>query len=365
MNLIYQAFIQAVKESRGSVLWVVDEHALQLNPAQLGDRESVTFITNRVDQQASLLEEGLNCLYSDFDFTTLPEQSFDLVLYRVSKEKAIVHHVINQAVHLLKPQGQFLLAGGKNEGIKTYADKAAKYFGCDKHIEKRSKDDWIATLSNHHSDEPALDDKNYVEQIALTEQKGLSYISKPGVFGWNKIDQGSAFLLEQMPEFMKRLKSASGQSKEPDQTTQSVLDLGCGYGYLLANMPAFGFTTLVGTDNNAAAIASAKATLAANGFEGDIIAANCAQGIEQKFDVVVCNPPFHQGFSVESEMTERFLAAARRLLVSGGAAIFVVNAFIPIESKAKSFFKKVDELANNKKFKVIRLAGKKPFHSDK
>lgn len=358
MNLIYQAFLQAIKECSGSVLWVVDEHALTINPTQLGDSSKVTFITNRVDQKDALAESGLNCLYSDFDFTELPQHTFDLVLYRVSKEKAIVHHVINQTANLLKPQGQFVLAGGKNEGIKTYADKATKYLGCDKHIEKLSKNDWISTLENNHSDESPLDDKDYSQSIELSEPEGLTFISKPGVFGWNKIDQGSAFLLEQMPEFMKRLNLSK------DQATNSVLDLGCGYGYLLANMPAFGFTTLAGTDNNAAAIASAKATLETNGLEGNVIAANCAEGIDQKFDVVVCNPPFHQGFSVESEMTERFLAAARRLLTSGGAAIFVVNAFIPIESKAKHFFKKVDELANNKKFKVIRLAGKKPFHRE-
>lgn len=358
MNLIYQEFIQAVKACSGPVLWVVDEHALHLTPSQLGDTSRITFITNRVDQMNSLTEDGLTCHYSDFEFDALPQSGFDLVLYRVSKEKAIVHHVINQAAQVLKPNGKLVLAGGKNEGIKTYVDKATKYLNAEKHIEKISKDDWIAELENQHSDEPSLDDKNYRELIEINQQNGLSLISKPGVFGWNKVDQGSAYLIEQMPEFMKRLNLSK------DQVTQSVIDLGCGYGYLLSSMPQFGFKTLVGTDNNAAAITAAKATLAANDLEGEIIAANCAEGIDQKFDVVVCNPPFHQGFSVEGELTDRFLASARRLLVSGGAAIFVVNAFIPIESKAKHYFKKVDELANNKKFKVIRLAGKKPYQAE-
>lgn len=358
MNLIYQAFIQAIKDCPGNILWVVDEHALELNSKQLGDASRITFLTNRLDQRDALSEKGLNCQYSDFDFSRFSKSSFDLVLYRVSKEKAIVHHIINQSAYVLKPQGKLLLAGGKNEGIKTYVDKATKYLNTEKHIEKLSKDDWIAELENHHSDEPALDDKNYREFLTIGEENGRTFISKPGVFGWNKIDQGSALLLEHMPEFIKRLNISK------DDTTNSVLDLGCGYGYLLSAMKDFGFETLVGTDNNAAAIQAAEATMKANSIDAQIIPANCAEGIDQKFDVVVCNPPFHQGFSVEGELTDRFLAATRRLLVSGGAAIFVVNTFIPLEAKAKSYFKKVDLLANNKSFKVIRLTGKKPFHRD-
>ncbi len=358
MNQIYQAFLNIIKDTTGPVLWVVDEHAVPLNPAQLEEPSRITFLTNRIDQFNALTQQGMTCQYSDFDFDALPDNGFDLLLYRVSKEKAIVHHVINQAAQVLSGSGTLVLAGGKNEGIKTYVDKAAKYLNTEKQLEKISKDDWIAELSNQYQAAPALDDKNYQQLNSIAEVNGLTLISKPGVFGWNKVDLGSAFLLEQMPEFMKRLNLSK------DQATQSVIDLGCGYGFLLSSMAAFGFQTLVGTDNNAAAITAAKATLAANELEGEIIAADCAEGIDQKFDVVVCNPPFHQGFSVEGELTDRFLASARRLLTSGGAAIFVVNAFIPIESKAKQYFKKVDELANNKKFKVIRLAGKKPYQAE-
>jgi len=358
MNPITPEFIQAIQNCSGSVLWVLDEHAVTIKPSQLPNASKITFLTNRVDQAEQLQNERLDCLYSDFDFSQFEHGQFDLLLYRVSKEKAVVHHVINQAANLLKASGQLLLAGGKNEGIKTYTDKAAKYLGCDKSIEKLTKDIWLAALENQHQDQAPLDDKNYQTFADIGEENGLTFVSKPGVFGWNKIDQGSAFLLEQMPEFLKRLNLSK------DQTTDSVIDLGCGYGYLLSNMKQFGFKHLVGTDNNAAAIRAAKATLEKNNLDGDIIAANCAEGIDQKFDVVVCNPPFHQGFSVEGELTDRFLASTRRLLTSGGAAIFVVNTFIPLEAKAQNYFKKVDLLANNKSFKVIRLTGKRPFHRD-
>ncbi len=358
MNPLYQTFLDYVKDATGPVLWVLDEHPFDLHPSLLPSDVDVTFMSNRIDQVTALKKAGIECLFNDFDFNQFPEAAFDLLIYRLSKEKAVVHHVINQSARVLKKNGQLIMAGGKKEGIKTYTDKATSYLHSEKNIIKLNRDIWLTALVNQHSDQPKLDDKNYSELTTIAEQDGLTFISKPGVFGWNKLDQGSSLLLEQMPDFMKR------QSIPEDKQTGRVLDLGCGYGYLLANMKQFGFETLVGTDNNASAVAAIKATLAANQLEGEIIPANCADSITEPFDAIVCNPPFHQGFSVDNEMTERFLATTRRLLVSGGAAIFVVNLFIPLEEKAKKHFKRVDLLANNKSFKVIRLSGKRPIYKD-
>ncbi|GAA3911924.1 class I SAM-dependent methyltransferase [Litoribacillus peritrichatus] len=358
MHTLNQTFLDQIQNCTGPVLWVLDEHPFDLHPSLLPKHLQITFLSNRIDQVNALKKSGIECLFSDFDFSVFDRSLFEAILYRVSKEKAVVHHIINQSASVLKEGGLLYLAGGKHEGIKTYTDKAAKYLNCDKQIEKLNKDLWLASLHNHHSDQTKLDDKNYSELTTIGTNNGLTFISKPGVFGWNKIDQGSDLLIEQMPEFIKR------QNISDDLKTGRVLDLGCGYGYLLANMKPYGFSTFVGTDNNASAIAAIQATLAANDMEADIIPANCADTITDPFDAIVCNPPFHQGFSVENEMTDRFLATTRRLLVSGGAALFVVNAFIPLEEKAKKYFKRIDLLAHNKSFKVIRLSGKRPVFKD-
>jgi 16S rRNA (guanine1207-N2)-methyltransferase len=80
------------------------------------------------------------------------------------------------------------------------------------------------------------------------------------------------------------------------------------------------------------------------------------------FNLILCNPPFHQGFSVESALTDKFLNSTQRLLAKKGTAYFVVNAFIPLESKAERVFAKhpsatIAVVANNKQFKVIRITG--------
>ena len=89
---------------------------------------------------------------------------------------------------------------------------------------------------------------------------------------------------------------------------------------------------------------------------GEAILDDCAGQLEGSFDLIVCNPPFHQGFEVEGDLTDRFLAAANRLLEPSGKAVFVVNAFISLEKKAASYFQQVDTLANNRSFKVIVCA---------
>ena len=88
----------------------------------------------------------------------------------------------------------------------------------------------------------------------------------------------------------------------------------------------------------------------------EIELADCAQGIKKSFDLVLCNPPFHQGFSVENQLTERFLAAAAKHLAPHGLAYFVVNQFIPLERKAADYFKRCEKINHNGQFKILRLS---------
>ena len=46
--------------------------------------------------------------------------------------------------------------------------------------------------------------------------------SKPGIYGWQKIDRGSALLIEQLSDVLASMARAP----------KRLADLGCGYGYL-------------------------------------------------------------------------------------------------------------------------------------
>lgn len=328
-----------------SSLWIADENLLNQLSRVNGN---VQVITNRYDLMQQLQQAGWNTVFSDFDFSEIADHSLSRIVYRVSKEKPVVHHVINQAIRTLKPGGELCIAGLKNEGIKTYLDKAKKLFAGQIELVKSDKNTWMGVLqSPGEADTELLEDQRYAElrEVAADEQYG--YQSKPGVYGWNKVDRGSAYLAEELPRFLDSMTA------KPD----SILDLGCGYGYLSLQCAALLPDTMItATDNNAGAISACQANFAQAGIQGEVIADNCAEGVSEKYPMVICNPPFHQGFSTDGDLTDRFIASAHRHLQQDGIAAFVTNLHIPLERKAARWFKKIDIVADNGNFKLIRLA---------
>ncbi len=338
-------------------LWLVDE---SINSAQISTvqpRDNLLAMSNRYDVFLQLKNQGINALLSDFDFSRFDrelDQKLDAVYFRVCKEKAIVHRVINQAYKKLTIGGELYLSGFKNEGIKTYVDKAAGLMNSQAEKNKGGKTSLLAVVEKvacsgkrlDGSLGDLLDDKNYTYFVDV-ESNGLNFISKPGVFGWNKIDRGSEFLIENLPALLTDFVNKP----------ISVIDIGCGYGYLsvMASSAITSGSRFVATDNNIAAVECCKNNFSRFDVNGEVIVGDCAENINEKFDLVICNPPFHQGFDVEGDLTSKFLTSSKRLLKKDGSAFFVVNSFIGIEKKATAIFDDVTMLANNGSFKLMVL----------
>ncbi|HWV13914.1 MAG TPA: methyltransferase [Cellvibrio sp.] len=338
-----QWLIQQMQQcQQGNNLWCCDENLLR----QLANSEHWShkpqFISNRWDiaQQAEQL--GFSSEFNDFDLSAIADNSLDHFFYRISKEKAVTHHLINQALRSLKPQGVLWLCGQKNEGVKTYIEKACTLFGSERKLQKDGSN-YFSSIVKQTEVNRLLDDDKYTELrpcLAIGEQ--LIY-SKPGQFGWNKIDQGSSFL---MAEVNRRLQG---------QTLASCLDLGCGYGFLSIASRGLDINRRVLTDNNAAALLSARRNCEQLGIAAEVIASDAGQQLQEQFDLILCNPPFHQGFSVDGDLTDKFLNGAKKLMSRQGVSYFVVNQFIPLEKKALQHFNRVTLIAHNKSFKIIEL----------
>lgn len=331
------------------LLWVIDENISALELAVVASVPNSHVLTNRCDLANSLQAKGCQVVLSDFDFSSFANSSFDRIFYRISKEKAIVHHVINCSAQYLKGNGQLLIAGYKNEGIKTYVDKARQLFVGSVSRERGGQSSLLAIFECPQDKQSlaayALDDKHYAELRVINPDDSIALLSKPGIFGWNKIDQGSFFLVEHLKDFFQQL---------PENPVR-IADLGCGYGYLSVMASQFVDAVFIATDNNVAAVAACQQNFQRRGLRGDVVVADCAEGIDQSVDVVLCNPPFHQGFAVDDGLTEKFLLSCKRLLKTGGHALFVVNSFIALERKAQGMFSRVCTINNNKRFKLIAL----------
>jgi len=325
----------------GRRLWIADE---QVDAGAVARAPADIFvITNRCDVQALFRARDIDCALNDFDLDAFGAEPFDLIVFRVAKEKPVVHHVINAALQRLKPGGWLWLAGEKNDGIRTYVDKAADYANTTAQLE-RDGSRLLGGIQRGAALGEPLDDRDYTQWRQLQLAPELNIWSKPGIFGWQKLDAGSAFLIDHLDTAFA----------EPPQR---VLDLGCGYGYLTLmaakRWPQANFTA---TDNNITAVEACRRNLHEAGIDGEVICSDAGNSIEGRFDAILCNPPFHSGFDVDGGLTDKFLAATARLLAPGGRALFVVNQFIGLETRARPSFRRVESVERNRSFKLIALA---------
>ncbi|WP_209323420.1 class I SAM-dependent methyltransferase [Brevibacterium renqingii] len=177
-------------------------------------------------------------------------------------------------------------------------------------------------------------------------------------------DEGSALLLDSVQSLLTA--SGTGEEAAPDSefAPGSVLDLGCGNGWLLtAVMQATGAARGAGLDVSRAAVASARATAEANGIDVDIRLADAADSTDPElkglgeFDLVLLNPPFHQGTAIETDSAEAMMAAAARHLAPGGVVITVFNSHLRYRGRLEAIIGDSEQLARNKKFTVIASRG--------
>ena len=339
-ELLFNQFSEVTQAS----LWVLDENPPTSLPAA---NPLIKVISNRYDVVELMLAKGFDAVFSDFCFEDLPPAKYQFIFFRISKEKALAHHVINSAYQHLADHGKLVFSGAKQEGIKGYIERASKLYH-KRETFKADKQHWAAIFEKPVQISQLLDDKSYPilrPIIKANEIAGnFEFYSKPGVFGWDKIDAGSALLIDHLHTLSSDLYSPS-----------NILDIGCGYGFLSVSSAKLFNANVVACDNNAAAIRACSYNLDQLDPKHRTVASNCTQAISEKFDLIVCNPPFHTGFEVENDLTEQFLKGSSERLSHNGTALFVVNLHIPLERKAKSYFDNIKTISNDNHFKVIQL----------
>lgn len=165
-------------------------------------------------------------------------------------------------------------------------------------------------------------------------------VSLPGVFSHGELDEGTRLLLDTLPPL-------------PPQAR--VHDFGCGCGvigaWLKLRQPTL---TLSLSDVDALAFAATKATLAANRILGAPVhlAAGLAP-IPGPLDVIVSNPPFHQGQQTDRTIVTELITTAPKKLRKGGRLILVANRFLPYKTEMERHVGPTTVLADNKQFWVL------------
>lgn len=330
-----------------TTLWIADESLSAQELLAARPTEHLDVLSNRYDLAMRLRELGHAVTVCDFDFAQLPKSEYQQIVYRVSKERPLVHHCINESYKYLQDGGDLHLIGQKDDGIRTHGRNAEKVFA-NKEYAKKHGDAYHIYLRKDartpESERQWLDSKDYARLRTCTVGD-FHFTSKPGVFGWNKVDRGSAILSAYAQRTLAKKKKLG-----------SVLDLGCAYGYLLLSTAQLGFSQRTATDNNAAAIDAARASFKNAGLDVTLSLDDCGMRLEEQFDWILCNPPFHQGFTTSSDLADKFVGQIRKLLRPQGKALIVVNQFIPLERLAQDKFSSIETVANEHGFKVLLLS---------
>lgn len=256
------------------------------------------------------------------------QQTFDGIILFLQKSKALMDCWLEMATSLLSEGGNIWLVGENGEGIKSWRKRLKNSFASVKNMDNARHCGLI------EASEPLETVKEFSLPSYFTEfdcavgERSLAVSSLPGVFSHGRLDVGTDVLL-------------STFDKEPFNKVPkgNVLDFGCGAGvvagYLGLKQPEASFTLV---DCDALALKSAEKTLKNNGINSStVIASDGLSEVSGSYQMIVSNPPFHQGVKTHYAVTEQFLAESHSMLVKGGELRIVANSFLryePIITKA-------------------------------
>lgn len=144
------------------------------------------------------------------------------------------------------------------------------------------------------------------------------YVTTAGIFSADHVDPGSRLLAAHLPANLRG----------------TVADLGAGWGYLtdcaLHRCPAIESIDLYEADRRA--LACAERNLERHEKTIRYCWADVTCGLEQVYDAILMNPPFHTGQATDVDLGQSFLRVAGEGLRRGGRLMVVANRQLPYEA---------------------------------
>lgn len=285
--------------------------------------------------QQSFTNQDYQCV----SVTTPLQQDYSLVVIYLPKAKSRIKYVIDFAMSALSEDGEIWFVGENKGGIKS--------------LNKNLKDDFASidkmAIGKHSAivraqtpqHKPTFNVDDYF--VSHDNELGLSLRSLPGVFSQEKLDKGTQVLLKYLPRKIKG----------------RILDFGCGTGtiasYISQNRE---YEELELIDDDFLAIKSAQVNIEENAIEfAEAFSSDGFSNIEDRYNWIISNPPFHQGIKTDYNVTEEFLSKAKDYLKLSGKLLIVANEFLNYEVILRQHFKGVTTVTKENGFKIIQCEG--------
>lgn len=271
-------------------------------------------------------------------------RTYDAALVLGTKSRLETEISLGKGVLSLKRGGTFVVAADNKEGAGRLK-KMLQHLGFTEIAEaSKNKSRVCWAVKPEGLDVRAA--QKWADQDKEQEITG-GFLSRPGIYGWDKMDKGSELLAAHLPKDLK------GHGA----------DFGCGYGYLsrsvLEKNPKIKALDCIDADARAVALSLKNIEgfdCNKSGLWLDLTASQ--PQLHNRYDWIVMNPPFHEGKRSDSDIGVTFIKNAHAALrPKFGTLYMVANNQLPYERVLSELFFKVELIAQGGGFKVFR-AGK-------
>jgi 23S rRNA (guanine1835-N2)-methyltransferase len=259
--------------------------------------------------------------------------NYDLVVARVPKNMTFFEDELTALTHHLTPGAMLIFGYMIKHQAKFAFDLIERHIGrTSTSLAKKKARLIFARFEKSHSSrlKPA--------QISINPFSG-TFINYSNVFSREKLDIGTRFFLEHIPT----------------GSFSTILDLGCGNGVLgIAAHRSNPSASIIFCDESQMAIQSARENFEthATGDASYYWTHSCEPVKAESVDLVLCNPPFHQGQVVGDHIARLMFQDARRVLRKDGVLRVIGNSHLHYPAVLKKIFGNSEAVAKNAKFVI-------------
>ncbi|MGB4859698.1 MAG: class I SAM-dependent methyltransferase [Dokdonella sp.] len=271
------------------------------------------------------------------------ERRFALVLVLPPRQRDESRALLAKALDCVRDGGAVVVSIANNEGARSGQDDMERLVGPVTVMSKhKCRVFWTTRKWQIHRELQAQ-----WEALDVIQPNDDGWWSRPGLFAWNRVDPASALLASNLPETLRG----------------KVADLGAGFGYLSAQalQRNAAITHLDLYEAEARALEPARENLRRIADAHDrhdvsinVIWHDVSQGLPNRYDAIISNPPFHQGRADLPGLGQRFIKVAADALEDDGELWIVANRHLPYETTLNARFACVESIAQESGYKVLR-----------
>ncbi|MGY2048024.1 methyltransferase [Methylobacterium sp. JK268] len=262
----------------------------------------------------------------------IPSGSLDEIVILAPPGTAERRAVLAEGLRALRPGGRLVALAPKDRGGARLGREVAG-FGCA--VSETAKRHHRICEARRPEAPEGLEAAIAEGAPRLVPEIGLW--SQPGIFSWNRIDPGTALLLDHLPALAGR-----------------GADLGCGLGIIArAVLAAPAVTALALVDIDRRAVAAARRNVDDPRASFAWADARRAEALPGRLDFVVTNPPFHHEGGEDQGLGQAFIRRAAELLRPGGTVWLTANQHLPYEAVLAEAFRQVTPRGSANGYKLF------------